>query len=116
VQRQVGQAGVLRGAARLRSSARARRRCRSNAGSNTVADHVTVLRQALTQLPAGRRPGKNVLIRVDGASGTHELIAWLTRCRLSYFVGFCLPGDLASIQAKLATIPEHGWEPGYDAD
>jgi hypothetical protein len=89
---------------------------KGNAGSNTVADHVTVLRQALTQLPGGRRPGKNVLIRVDGAGGTHELIAWLTRRRLSYSVGFSLPGDLDSIQAKLATIPEHVWEPAYDAD
>jgi hypothetical protein len=39
---------------------------RGNAGSNTVDDHVTVLRAALAQLPDhGRRPGKNVLIRVD---------------------------------------------------
>jgi hypothetical protein len=89
---------------------------RGNAGSNTVADHITVLRQALTQLPGGRRPGKNVLVRVDGAGGTHELIAWLTRRRLSYSVGFSLPGDLASIQAKLAAIPDDAWTPAYDAD
>jgi hypothetical protein len=54
---------------------------RGNAGSNTVADHITVLRQALAQLPGGRRRGKNVLIRIDGAGGTHELIGWLTRRR-----------------------------------
>ena len=78
---------------------------RGNAGSNTVADHITVLRAALAQLPGGRRPGKNVLVRIDGAGGTHELINWLTRRRLSYSVGFSLPGDLASIQAKLASIP-----------
>jgi len=57
-----------------------------------------------------------VLVRVDGAGGTHELLAWLTRRRLSYSVGFSLPGDLASIQAKLATIPAELWEPAYDAD
>jgi hypothetical protein len=39
---------------------------RGNAGSNTVVDHIAVLRQALAQLPGGRRPGKNVLIRIDG--------------------------------------------------
>jgi hypothetical protein len=89
---------------------------RGNAGSNTVIDHITVLRAALAQLPDGRRPGKNVLIRIDGAGGTHELIAWLTRRRLSYSVGFGLPGDLASIQAKLASIPEDVWESAYDAD
>ena len=67
-----------------------------NAGSNTVVDHIAVLRAALAQLPGGRRPGKNVLIRIDGAGGTHELLSWLTRRRLSYSVGFSLPGDLAS--------------------
>src|SRR3954454_9513204 len=62
---------------------------RGNAGSNTVDDHLTVLRAALAQLPDhGRRPGKNVLIRVDGAGGTHGLIDWLTRRRLAYSVGF----------------------------
>jgi hypothetical protein len=89
---------------------------RGNAGSNTVADHITVLRAALAQLPGGRRPGKNVLVRIDGAGGTHELIAWLTRRRLSYSVGFSLPGNLASIQQKLAGIPEQVWTPAYDAD
>jgi hypothetical protein len=39
---------------------------RGNAGSNTVADHIAVLRAALAQLSGGRRPGKNVLIRIDG--------------------------------------------------
>jgi hypothetical protein len=74
-----------------------------NAGSNTVVDHIDVLRSALAQLPGhahGRRPGKNVLIRIDGAGGTHGLLAWLTRRRLSYSVGFSLPGDLTSIPAQ----------------
>jgi Transposase DDE domain group 1 len=90
-----------------------------NAGSNTVVDHIAVLRTALAQLPGyegGRRPGKNVLVRIDGAGGTHELLAWLTRRRLSYSVGFALPGDLASIQQKLAGIPADAWTPAYDAD
>ena len=82
-----------------------------NAGSNTVVDHKSVIRDALAQLPGGHRRGKKVLIRIDGAGGTHELLAWLTRRRLSYSVGFSLPGDLTSIQGKLATIPERLWEP-----
>ena len=89
---------------------------KGNAGSNTVVDHIAVLRAALTQLPGGHTRGKKVLVRVDGAGGTHELLAWLTRRRLSYSVGFSLPGDLTSIQAKLATIPNDLWEPAYDAD
>src|SRR4051794_26506114 len=89
---------------------------RGNAGSNTVTDHKTVPRGALPQLPGGRRRGKHVLVRIDGAGGTHELIAWLTRRRLSYSVGFSLPGDLASIQQKLAEVPAEAWMPAYDAD
>jgi Transposase DDE domain group 1 len=90
---------------------------RGNAGSNTVDDHITVLRAALAQLPDhGRRPGKNVLVRVDGAGGTHGLIDWLTRRRLAYSVGFSLPGDLAAIQKKLASVPAAAWTPAYDAD
>jgi Transposase DDE domain group 1 len=41
---------------------------RGNAGSNTVVDHISVLRAALAQLPGGRRPGKHVLVRIDGAA------------------------------------------------
>jgi hypothetical protein len=90
---------------------------RGNAGSNTVDDHITVLRAALAQLPDhGRRPGKNVLVRVDGAGGTHGLIDWLTRRRLAYSVGFSLPGDLTAIQKKLAAVPAAAWTPAYDAD
>jgi hypothetical protein len=87
-----------------------------NAGSNTVTDHNTVIRAALAQLPGGHRRGKKVLIRIDGAGGTHELLAWLTRRRLSYSIGFALPGDLDSIQKKLATVPPRAWTPAYDAD
>jgi hypothetical protein len=67
-------------------------------------------------VPGGHRRGKRVLVRIDGAGGTHELLAWLTRCRLFYLVGFSLPGDLASIQRILAAIPNTTWEPAYDAD
>ena len=87
-----------------------------NAGSNTVVDHQAVIRAALAQLPGGHARGKKVLVRIDGAGGTHELLAWLTRRRLSYSVGFALPGDLASIQQTLAAIPASAWEPAYDAD
>ena len=87
-----------------------------NAGSNTVADHKAVIRTALAQLPGGHPRGKKVLVRIDGAGGTHELLEWLTRRRLSYSVGFSLPGDLASIQKKLASISADAWTPAYDAD
>ena len=89
---------------------------KGNAGSNTAADHLTVIKAALAQLPGGHTRGKRVLIRIDGAGSTHELLAWLTRRRLSYSVGFTLPGNLESIQSKLAQIPDAEWQLAYDAD
>ena len=87
-----------------------------NAGSNTAADHLTVIRAALRQLPsyrAGRRPGRKVLIRVDGAGATHELLDWLHSRRLSYSVGFGLTQDLVD---RLVALPASAWQPAHDAD
>lgn len=89
---------------------------KGNAGSNTAVDHIEVIGEALTQLPGhrpGRRPGRSVLVRVDGAGGTHELLAWLTRRRLAYSVGYTLPTDFAGTLAK---VPPGAWTPAYDAD
>ena len=47
-----------------------------NAGSNTAADHITVLEQALASLPPDWRPGPHpgaprVVVRSDSAGATH---------------------------------------------
>ncbi len=86
-----------------------------NAGSNTAKDHITVTRQALKQLPGrqpGTRPGRKILVRVDGAGSTHTYLDWLAGQRLTYSVGFTLPADTANI---LDAIPEQVWTPAYDA-
>jgi hypothetical protein len=65
-----------------------------NAGSNTAADHITVARQALAQLPGhgpGTRPGRKILIRTDGAGASHKFLDWCHGQRLSYSIGFGLP-------------------------
>jgi hypothetical protein len=87
-----------------------------NAGSNTAADHIAVTRKALAQLPGhtpGTRPGRRVLVRTDGAGATHAFLDWLAGQRLSYSVGFTLPGDA---DQALARLPEQAWTPAYDAD
>jgi hypothetical protein len=90
---------------------------KGNAGSNTAADHIAVVKAALAQLPghrSGARPGRKVLIRADGAGATHEFLNWLVSQRLSYSVGFTLPDSFA---ATLAKMPKHkGWTPAYDGD
>ncbi len=87
-----------------------------NAGSNTAADHVSVIRDALRQLPsqrAGTRPGRRVLVRTDAAGCTHDVLTWLAAQRLSYSVGFPLPHNTEQL---LARIPAAVWAPAYDAD
>ena len=86
-----------------------------NAGSNTAIDHIAVLRQAFAQLPGVpcRRPGKRVLVRVDGAGHSHDLLNWLTGQRVQYTVGFTLPSDAALL---IEQIPDQVWAPAYDAD
>ena len=84
-----------------------------NAGSNTAADHIEIIRRALDQAGLGPRPGRKVLVRIDGAGGTKETIEFLARRRVSYSVGFTLPEHTPQIYD---TIPETAWAPAYNAD
>ncbi|WP_404316256.1 IS1380 family transposase [Prescottella equi] len=86
-----------------------------NAGSNTASDHVTVIADALAQLPfdPSYRVGKKVLVRIDGAGGSHDLLDYLTKRRLSYSVGFGLTDTHAD---AIALVPDRAWTPAYDAD
>jgi hypothetical protein len=89
---------------------------KGNAGSNTAADHIAVTRAALAQLPGhrpGTRAGRRVLIRTDGAGGTHDFLNWLHGQRLSYSVGFSLPDTFTQ---TLDLMPAEGWTPAYDGD
>lgn len=87
-----------------------------NAGSNTAKDHIRVLRDAFKQLPSyqpGRRPGKSVLVRTDGAGGTHQLIDWLGAQRVQYSIGYTLPTDADQV---IEHIPDQCWTPAWDAE
>jgi hypothetical protein len=90
---------------------------RGNAGSNTAADHVGVLRQALRQLPgvnaSARSVGRAVLVRIDGAGCSHAVLEYLHARCLGYSVGFTLPDTTPDL---LERIPEPAWTDGYDAD
>jgi Transposase DDE domain group 1 len=87
-----------------------------NAGSNTAADHIAVVKKALAQLPGHRpgvRPGRTILVRTDGAGATHDLLNWLTGQRLSYSTGFTLP---AHAEQLIRRLPAKAWTQAYDAD
>ncbi|MBF4160056.1 IS1380 family transposase, partial [Nocardioides acrostichi] len=88
-----------------------------NAGSNTTADHIDVLTEAIVQIPAAHR--KKLLIRSDGAGAFHGLLDWLTeqgkvRGRsVDYSVGFPLTEKLRD---AIDLVPKKIWTPAIDAD
>lgn len=84
------------------------------AGANTAADHIKVTADALAQLPspASGRFGREVLVRADGAGGTHKFVQWLTNERLSYSVGF---GLCESTAAAVDALPDAAWIPAVNA-
>jgi hypothetical protein len=50
-----------------------------NAGSNTAADHLTMIRDAPRQLPlpTGERVDRRILVRIDSAGTTHDVMSYL---------------------------------------
>ncbi|MGW4856987.1 transposase [Streptomyces sp. NPDC004288] len=81
----------------------------SHAGSNTVADHLTVLADALRQIPDSSRA--KILIRIDGAGATHDLLERLealnTRRRtVRYLVGWTITD---ADEQTIALLPEQAW-------
>jgi hypothetical protein len=87
-----------------------------NAGSNTVADHLQVLTAALAQIPARWR--SRLLIRVDGAGATHELVRHLlslpTRRRTVLFT--CGWMITEADEQAMAMLPAGAWHAAVDQD
>jgi hypothetical protein len=81
-----------------------------NAGSNTVADHISVLTEALAQIPGSSRA--KILVRVDGAGATHDLLKHLealntARRTVRYTVGWSITD---TDERAIAKLPETAWE------
>jgi hypothetical protein len=52
-----------------------------NAGSNTAADHITVLDMALAQIPDAQRHGTDILIRSDSAGASKDFLSHIRSLR-----------------------------------
>jgi len=82
-----------------------------NAGSNTAADHISVLRDAVRQIPADRR--RRILIRIDGAGASHAVTEWIASgdghpsFTWEYSTGFTMNETHEQAVAKLG---ENAWE------
>ena len=83
-----------------------------NAGSNTAADHISVLELALAQLPEGAA-NRGTLVRCDSAGATHAFLEAVVAKRLSFSVG-C---DLSErVRETILALPESAWLPALDSE
>jgi hypothetical protein len=92
---------------------------KGNAGSNTAADHITVLQQALDSLPAQWRPDPNnpdtpaVVVRSDTAGATHKFAQACRDRGVGFSFGF--PVDARVWDAVDTLNLAGGWYPAIDA-
>src|SRR5487761_1761915 len=87
-----------------------------NAGSNTFTDHATVLTAAIRQIPSRMR--SRLLVRVDGAGASHELITHLlslcTRRRTVLFT--CGWMITEADERAIKMLPAIAWKAAVDQD
>ena len=87
-----------------------------NAGSNTFTDHKEVLAAAIRQVPARFR--SKILVRVDGAGASHELIAHLLSMSSARRIVLFTCGWMitASDEDAIRQVPAAAWKPGTAQD
>jgi hypothetical protein len=87
-----------------------------NAGSNTFADHEEVLAAALEQVPSRFR--RRLLVRVDGAGASHDLVRHLMslnspRKTVLFTTGWMITG---ADEDAIRLLPAGAWKPGTAQD
>lgn len=82
-----------------------------SAGANTAADHITVLDDALAQLPEGER--SRVLVRTDTGGGVKQFLSHVTDLGLEYSVGFY---GMSPVVEALGKVPRQAWRTAIDGD
>jgi hypothetical protein len=87
-----------------------------NAGSNTTADHITVLDQALTQIPDAHRHGVDILIRSDSAGATKGFLAHIRSLREQGVRSFFSMGVAITESLRTAIVACVDWQPAIEGD
>jgi hypothetical protein len=83
-----------------------------NAGSGTAVDHVSVLVDALAQLPVD--PAEvEVIARADSAGWSHGFVDGCRERHVRFVIGHHLTVDIAKV---LVTLPNRVWQPAISAD
>jgi hypothetical protein len=84
-----------------------------NAGANTAADQIAVTEQALAQIPAEHIESIELVLRVDSAGASHELLDWCREARIRFSVGYDLT---ETIRGAILEIPDGAWVTAIDQD
>ena len=84
-----------------------------NAGANTADDQIKVAEQALEQIPAEHIQDIEILLRVDSAGASHELLDWCRDGAVRYSVGYDLT---ETVRQAILQIPDEGWVCALDQD
>jgi Transposase DDE domain group 1 len=84
-----------------------------NAGSNTAADHVTVIDRSLAQIPEAQLEDLEILIRADRAGATHGTADHCRRSGLRYSFGYELTD---AVRTAILNIAEDAWTAALDQD
>ncbi|HWE07713.1 MAG TPA: IS1380 family transposase [Solirubrobacteraceae bacterium] len=84
-----------------------------NAGSNTAADHVTVINRSLAQIPEDQIEHLEILVRADSAGATHGTADHCQRCDLRFSFGYELT---ETVRSAILHTPEAAWVAALDQD
>jgi hypothetical protein len=87
-----------------------------NAGSNTAADHITVLDRALQQIPEQHRYGNPILIRSDSAGNSHAFLAHIRSLRECGLDTQFSVGVAISEAVRAAITAAQDWVPALNGD
>ena len=84
-----------------------------NAGANNATDQIAVAEQAVGQIPAGHIETIELLLRVDSAGASHELLDWCREGQIAFSVGYDLT---ETVRAAILKTAEHDWVRALDQD
>lgn len=89
------------------------------AGSNTTADHISVLTMALAALPEAARPkkgdpeGPRLLVRADAAGATHGFAAFCRGEEVAFSFGFAIDKD---VRKAIVLLERSAWVEATEED
>ncbi|MFD7709360.1 IS1380 family transposase [Streptomyces sp. NPDC059786] len=89
-----------------------------NSGANTAADHITVLDQAIAQIPDAHRHGTDILVRADSAGSAKAFLTHVRNLRKRgihtfFSVGYAITEP---VRRAVRAMPDRLWHPALDQD